>query len=165
VGLLAALFGVQRGLDVHVLDHATDGPKPALVRDLGATYHVGPLNALRRDFDIVIECTGAESIVVDVVSHTAPDGIICLLGVSDPGKPTTIDMGALNNDIVIGNRVLFGSVNANHRHYEAAMRALGRANPDWLRRLITRRVPLASWHEAFEKRPHDVKTVIDFASE
>ena len=165
VGLLAAMFGVQRGLEVHVLDHAADGPKPALVRDLGATYRVGPLDDLRRDFDIVIECTGAESIVRDVVSHTAPNGIICLLGVSDPGTATTIDMGTLNNTIVIGNRVLFGSVNANRRHYEAAMRALGQASHDWLRRLITRRVPLANWSEAFEKQPHDVKTVIDFDSE
>jgi hypothetical protein len=30
-------------------------------------------------------------------------------------------------------------------------------------RLITRRVPLARWTEAIERRPHDVKTVIDFA--
>ncbi len=39
IGLLAALMGVQRGLDVHVLDHNKGGPKAALVRDLGATYH------------------------------------------------------------------------------------------------------------------------------
>ena len=39
IGLLAAMIGVQRGLDVHVLDHLTDGPKPDLVSDLGATYH------------------------------------------------------------------------------------------------------------------------------
>jgi hypothetical protein len=31
-----------------------------------------------------------------------------------------------------------------------------------LRRLITRRVPLDRWQEAFERRPDDVKTVIDF---
>ena len=36
IGLLAALMGMQRDLDVHVLDHNKDGPKPALVRDLGA---------------------------------------------------------------------------------------------------------------------------------
>ena len=39
VGLLAALMGVQRGLDVHVLDRDGAGRKPRLVRDLGATYH------------------------------------------------------------------------------------------------------------------------------
>ena len=41
IGLLAALLGVQRGLDVHVLDRVTEGAKPQLVADLGATYHSG----------------------------------------------------------------------------------------------------------------------------
>src|SRR4051812_44160257 len=39
VGLLAGLMGVQRGLEVHVLDRNKTGPKPALVKELGATYH------------------------------------------------------------------------------------------------------------------------------
>lgn len=34
IGLLAAMMGVQRGLEVHVLDRAEAGPKPGLVRDL-----------------------------------------------------------------------------------------------------------------------------------
>jgi threonine dehydrogenase-like Zn-dependent dehydrogenase len=39
IGLLAALLGAQRGLDVHVLDQVTDGPKVDAVTALGATYH------------------------------------------------------------------------------------------------------------------------------
>src|SRR4249919_1636665 len=41
IGLLAALIGHQRGLDVHVLDRLESGTKPDLVRALGATYHTG----------------------------------------------------------------------------------------------------------------------------
>ncbi|HTS02388.1 MAG TPA: alcohol dehydrogenase catalytic domain-containing protein, partial [Thermoanaerobaculia bacterium] len=41
IGLLAALLGKQRGLDVHVLDRSDAGPKPDLVRALGATFHAG----------------------------------------------------------------------------------------------------------------------------
>src|SRR4051794_7717148 len=41
IGLLAALIGVQKGYDVHVLDRVTEGLKPQLVRQLGATYHSG----------------------------------------------------------------------------------------------------------------------------
>jgi hypothetical protein len=59
VGLLAALFGVQRRLDVHVLDRVTTGPKPHLVRMLGAIYHTGPVADACPDVDIVLECTGA----------------------------------------------------------------------------------------------------------
>ena len=34
--MLAALIGVQHGADTHVLDRATSGPKPGLVKQLGA---------------------------------------------------------------------------------------------------------------------------------
>src|SRR5689334_11018125 len=39
IGLLAGLMGMQRGLEVHVLDHTRGGAKEAIVRDLGGTYH------------------------------------------------------------------------------------------------------------------------------
>ncbi|HEV7965284.1 MAG TPA: alcohol dehydrogenase catalytic domain-containing protein, partial [Actinoplanes sp.] len=41
IGLLAALMAVQHGLELHVLDRNTSGPKPKLVRDLGGVYHSG----------------------------------------------------------------------------------------------------------------------------
>jgi len=47
------------------------------------------------------------------------------------------------------------------RYMEAAG-ALRRADRAWLERLITRRVPLDHWHDALERRPDDVKVVIDF---
>jgi threonine dehydrogenase-like Zn-dependent dehydrogenase len=64
--------------------------------------------------------------------------------------------------MVLENRVVFGTVNANLRHYHAAARALARAERAWLERLITRRVALDDWHAAYEKRAGDVKTVLVF---
>src|SRR5262249_40881485 len=46
IGLLAALIGVQRGLDVHVLDRNQHGVKPTLVSDLGAIFHAGAASKL-----------------------------------------------------------------------------------------------------------------------
>ena len=43
IGLLAALLGRQLGLEVHVLDQVTEGLKPQLVADLGATSHHGTI--------------------------------------------------------------------------------------------------------------------------
>jgi len=60
------------------------------------------------------------------------------------------NIGALNREVVLGNRVIFGSVNANRRHYEAAIDALSRADSAWLHAVITRRVPLDRWREASE---------------
>lgn len=164
VGLLAAMIAAKRNLEVHVLDRDTAGLKPDLVRDLGATYHAGPMGELRRDFDIIIEATGSVSVIEQVFEHTAPGAITCLLSVSARAKKTPVDLGSLNAEIVLGNRVVFGSVNANRRHYTSALLALGAANRKWLARLITRRVPLADWQAAYEKRPGDVKTMIEFPS-
>src|SRR5207244_12382149 len=58
IGLLAALLGVQRGLDTHVLDRVTEGRKPDIVKDLGATYHTGSVAEACADADVVIEATG-----------------------------------------------------------------------------------------------------------
>jgi threonine dehydrogenase-like Zn-dependent dehydrogenase len=161
VGLLAALLGVQRGLEVHVLDVVTDGPKPELVRDLGATYWTTPVPELPVDVDVVIECTGVGAVIADVLSATGPHGVVCLAGVSGPGRRLSLDLGALNREWVLENDAVFGSVNANRRHYEAAAEALAKANADWLGRLVTRRVPLDRFGEAMDAQPHDVKVVLD----
>jgi hypothetical protein len=73
-----------------------------------------------------------------------------------------LDIGGLNRSAVLANDVVFGTVNANRRHYEAAAAALARAEPAWLERLITRRVPLERWDQALERRPDDVKVTIEF---
>ena len=72
VGLLAALLGVQRGLEVHVFDRVTDGPKPDLVRDLGATYHTEGVAESGVLADVAVECTGAPALVLDLLAHGAP---------------------------------------------------------------------------------------------
>jgi threonine dehydrogenase-like Zn-dependent dehydrogenase len=160
VGLLAALMGKQRGLEMHVLDRVDKGPKPDLVRALDATYHVGDLGKLAPD--IVIECTGAGSVVLDAMGRTAPGGIVCLAGVSSGGHKIDFDIGDLNRGMVLENDTVFGSVNANRRHYRAAAEALAKADKTWLARLITRRVPLARWQEAFKPHAHDIKVVVEF---
>ncbi|MDQ0756407.1 glucose 1-dehydrogenase [Arthrobacter sp. B3I4] len=161
VGLLAALLGVQQGLDVHVFDIVKDGPKPGLVRDLGATYHSEPLPESGIIADVLVECTGVTPVVLDVLTTHARDAITCLTGVSSTGKQTRVDVGALNRETVLTNGVVFGSVNANRRHYDAAAKALSEANESVLRRLITRRLPLAEFADAFEAHPDDVKVVLD----
>ena len=161
VGLLAAMIGMQRGYQVHVLDRTTDGPKPAMVHDLGAHYHASPLDLIELEADVVIECTGAPSVIANVIGRAAPSGIVCLAGIGGK-QEAPFDMGEFNRTMVLNNDVVFGSVNANRRHYEMAAAALGRADQAWLARLISRRVPLSNWQEALERRPGDIKVVIDF---
>ena len=159
IGLLAALLAAQRGYELHVLDRVTDGPKPELVRRLGGTYHAGDASAAGK-VDIVLEATGAGEVVAQALRGTARNGIVCLTGVSSGGRPLDFDVGGFNRDVVLENDVVFGTVNANHRHYDAAAEALAAADRDWLRGLITRRIPLEHWEDALERRPDDVKVVV-----
>jgi glucose 1-dehydrogenase len=162
IGLLAALMGMQRGLDVHVYDHNQGGPKQALTRDLGGTYHSEPETLARLAPDILIECTGVPAVIRDCLGATGPAGIVCLTGVTEPGKVFDLDIGRINRTMVLNNDCVFGTVNANRRHYEMAAEALAKADKSWLGRLITRRVRLDRFSEALEHRKGDIKVVVDF---
>jgi threonine dehydrogenase-like Zn-dependent dehydrogenase len=165
IGLLAALLGSQRGLDVHVLDRVTDGPKPGLVADLGATYHHEEITAVTEKLrpDVIIEATGVQQLVFAAMNGTGAYGIVCLTGVSSEGPLMKIDGGELNREIVLENDAIVGSVNANLRHYALAAEALAKADLDWLGRLVTRRVPLDRFQEAFAAQPEDVKVALEFS--
>ena len=163
IGLLAALLSVQRGYDTYVLDLVTEGRKPEMVRRLGATYfHSGDLGEAAAEADIVIECTGFVQMLLEVGPQHVRYRIICLTGVSAAGTESSVDPGLLNRNMVLQNSVLFGSVNANRRHYELAAQALAEADPDWLAGLITRQVPIGQWADAYTRQPDDIKTVLTF---
>ena len=161
IGLLAALIGVQRGLDVHVIDQMAAGVKPDLVHDLGATYHTGTIADAFPNPDVIIECTGVSTLVLDAMTHVGTGGVVCLTGVSSGGHVVQVDEGALNRSMVLENVAVVGSVNANKRHYEAAAAALAKADRGWLARLVNRRVPLEQWQQALNRQPDDVKVIIE----
>jgi threonine dehydrogenase-like Zn-dependent dehydrogenase len=163
IGLLGALMGRQRGLDLHVLDRHDSGPKPALIRDLGGTHHTNSQSLRDLRFDIVLECTAAPALIVEGMARCAASGIVCLLGVSPSGQKAEFDIGGFNRKLVLGNEVVFGAVNANLSHYRQAADALSRAELSWLDRLITRRVPLSRWREAFTPHRDDIKVVLEFS--
>jgi threonine dehydrogenase-like Zn-dependent dehydrogenase len=164
IGVLAAALGRLRDLEVHVLDRATEGIKPDVVKALGAEYHTGDITEVAEavEPDLVVECTGVAELVAGAMQHTAPGAIVCLAGVA-PSRNLNVDIGALNNELVLENDVVFGSVNANRRHFEQAVESLRAADQDWLRSLITRTVPFDSWQEAIEKGDDDIKVVVEFA--
>jgi threonine dehydrogenase-like Zn-dependent dehydrogenase len=161
IGLLAALLAVQRGLEVHVLDQVTSGPKPELVEGIGAKYHTGTVSDACDQPDVVMECTGVGSLVFDAMEHMGPGGVLCLTGLSSGGRSLGVDAGMLNRSMVLENEAVVGSVNANRRHYQAAADALAKADKGWLVRMISRKVPLEHFEDAFVRQPDDIKVVIE----
>ena len=162
IGLLAAMLGVQRGFDIHVLDRVQSGPKPDLVRALGATYHSGTVASLDFEPDVIIECTGVGTVLSDSIQKVASGGIVCLTGVGSGGRATgpTADIAAA---MVLKNNAVVGSVNANKRHWYKAGQALARADRSWLSRLITRRETPENFATALQRKDDDIKVVVQFA--
>jgi threonine dehydrogenase-like Zn-dependent dehydrogenase len=156
IGLLMALAAAHHGAEVHVLDREASGPKPGLAEALGATYHTGMVADACEGPDVVFECTGDPSLVLEAAASVDPSGVVCCLGRS-------LDAGAAaaGRSVVLENRVIVGTVNANRRHYEAALDLLVRADRAWLGGLISRTVPLDRFGEAFVRRPDDIKVLLE----
>ena len=163
IGLLAALGGVELGLDVHVLDRATSGPKPGLVKDLGATYHSSAISNIGFKPDVVIECTGAGQVIADAITNVGSGGIVCLTGVGKGGAAPDWAIADIAAATVLQNNVIVGSVNANKRHWYKAGLALSKADRKWLERLITRREKPENFQQVLYRQPGDIKNIIQFS--
>jgi glucose 1-dehydrogenase len=163
IGLLAALIGVQHGMEVHVLDRMATGSKPELVKALGATYHSTTVSEVGFDPDIIIECTGVGMVVAQSILKVGAGGIVCLTGVGSGGAAAGTAIADVAAGAVLRNNVIVGSVNANKRHWYKAGEALARADRKWLARLISRREKPENFKLALNRKPDDIKVIIQFA--
>jgi glucose 1-dehydrogenase len=172
VGILAAAAMRIRGLDVTVVSREPEGSaRDRLLREAGIRYlstTSAPIADLPRQLgaiDIVLEATGAAAVIAPALNIVGRDGVCVLASVTEAGRQWEIDLGAWNRQMVLGNRLVFGVVNAGRRHFEAAVRDLMAAEerrPGWMGRLITRRLPFTEAGRALVRAPEDIKTVLDF---
>jgi threonine dehydrogenase-like Zn-dependent dehydrogenase len=162
IGLLAAGVTSLGGYEVHVLDRVETGLKPELVSALGATYHSGSVLDLEFDPDVIVECTGVGSVIADSVQKIGAGGVVCLTGVG-AGGVTPRAVGDMAAAAVLKNNVIVGSVNANKRHWYKANQRLARIESKWLSRLITRYEKPENFKQALERKPDDIKVVIQFS--
>jgi threonine dehydrogenase-like Zn-dependent dehydrogenase len=160
VGLLAALALRLRGLDVTAFAR-TPAPTPnsALMERIGARYvstHEMPVadaGARFGPFDLILEATGHSEPVFEAAPVLAKNGILILSSVTGGSTPVQIDGDRFNLEFVLGNKVMFGTVNANRGHFEAGVRDFAQAEltwPGWLSGLLTHPVRgLESYAELF----------------
>ena len=167
IGLLAALVGIQHGLEVPSSTGLKLGLKPELVRALGATYHTGAVAGVGFEPDVIVECTGVGQVINDAIRGIGAGGVVCLTGVGTGGStvgPPSLTLRQRQRQwqrqwqwqwqwqwregvtvtvtvTVLKNNVVVGSVDANKRHWYKAGQVLARADRAWLARLLTRREP------------------------
>jgi glucose 1-dehydrogenase len=162
IGMLATYMLVLEGYEVWTAARGEPGSeKGRLVQASGARYvstRATPLAAVREDvggFDLVIEAAGNAEVMVDAVRALRRNGVACLLGLDAHRRPIEVESTLLGVDVVIENRVVFGSVNAHRTDWQAAVGALEAMHarwPDPLEAMVGRRVPPDRFEDAFAFR-------------
>ena len=173
IGLLGATLLRLRGINTYVLDRSKQGGfKSSIITQIGGhhvdstTTTVSELAADRGPFDLILEASGYAPLVFEALEQLALDGVLCLLGISGESGEVPVAAGKFNNRFVLGNRLVFGSVNANQVDFQAGVQHLEQINSQWpglLDSFLTRRVPFDSFEEAYERQPGDVKVVIELS--
>lgn len=160
IGLMAALALRLRGLDVCAFART---PQPnlnaSLLEEIGACYlstrEISIAAAAQRHgpFDLIFEATGYSPIVFDAAHALAKNGVLVLSSVTGGKRTTEVSSDRLNLEFVLGNKVMFGTVNANRSHFEAGIADFARAEatwPGWLSKLLTHPIQgLESYQELF----------------
>ncbi len=138
VGLLAAMTLKQRGLDVWLRSlEPPDHPRAQLARQAGIRY----LASGDDPADIVIEATGSSEGAFMALRSLAPLGICAVLGASEGVGKVSF------RDLVVGNQVVFGSVNSSPESFTRAIEDLGRFDRSTLWAMIERR-PFSDWERS-----------------
>lgn len=154
IGLLTTYL--LRLADVEVWTASLE-PENELVEQAGAHYastQDTDLSELGK-FDLVIEAAGNAQLMAEALGLLRRSGVACLLGIDPRVQTVGLDGPVLGVDTILENRVLFGSVSAHRQDWVAALADLDRAHERWteaLEQLVTLRVPLDRFREAFEHR-------------
>jgi threonine dehydrogenase-like Zn-dependent dehydrogenase len=162
IGLLTTILLRLDGVEVCT---ASLEPDSDIVRTVGATYvstKETPVSGLGT-FDLVVEAAGDAQLMADSLAHLRRSGVACLLGIDGREQTVQLDGRVIGVDAVLENRVVFGSVNAHRRDWLAGVAALDRARDRWqdaLESLVSLRVPLDRFAEAFDHSPGKATLVL-----
>jgi glucose 1-dehydrogenase len=130
IGLLAAAVLGLRGLSVDLVSlEAADSSRARLAERTGARY----LNAPDRKYDIAIEAAGAPGAASMGMAALGALGVLIVLGAAESTDPLPL------TDLIVGNQVVAGSVNASPAAFAQAAGDLPRLPPELLAALIERR--------------------------
>jgi threonine dehydrogenase-like Zn-dependent dehydrogenase len=171
IGLLAAALMRARGLRTIVIGReSADDERARIATALGAEY-VSVASKTLHDVvkdtgepELIVEATGSAHVAFDAMQILNRDGVLCLLSVTGGTGTATEPIDAINQRLVLGNQVVFGSVNANPRHFAMGVKDLGAIEKKWpgvLRRLLNNPLPWQNHRQWFEHRGHDIKATLE----
>jgi glucose 1-dehydrogenase len=171
VGLLAAAVLRARGMRTVIAGREPAGDLRARIAvDLGAEYVSVTTSTLLDlpkqigDPDLIIEATGSAKVVFDAMEILAPNGVLSLLSLTGGSGTNLEPIERINQRLVLGNQVVFGSVNAHPRHFARGVDDFVTMEQNWpgvLNRLLTDRIPWQNYNTWFTQRGGGIKTVLD----
>ena len=173
IGFAAVMACIARSWPVVLYGRdVADSFRAGLARSLGAQYVPAeqmtwePDDVERDGFDLVLECTGSDEVMVSAAQSLRSCGIMVWLGSTRLPGPRSHNVEKLMRDGLIRNQLHIGSVNAAPRDFHDALNhlsLLSRTHRAELSSLITSRVTLADslWHYK-HRQPQGIKTVITY---
>jgi threonine dehydrogenase-like Zn-dependent dehydrogenase len=173
VGLLGAMALVTAGFETVVYAREPlPNPKATLCEAIGARYVAAGDTSLERlaatigNVDLVYEATGASSVAFEMLRALGTNGVFVFTGVPGRRAPIELDTDTIMRNLVLKNQVVFGTVNAGHQAFQAAVRDLGAFVEQWpaaVRSLITSRQPVEAFRDLLLGPSHGIKNVLTFA--
>jgi glucose 1-dehydrogenase len=151
-----------------------DSFRSHLVQRLGAKYHAlsqfgsEPVEIEQDGFDLILECTGSDEVLMHAARWLASCGVMVWLGSSRMPKARMHNLDVLMRNAVLRNHVHLGTVNAAPRDFAAALEHLAllqKSSAVEVAAVLTDRVPLqdALWHYR-HRVPQGIKTVVTYDS-
>jgi len=147
IGLLAALVLRLRGIETYSFARTPKpNPKAELLEEIGAHYISTkelPLQEAVAEFgpfDLIFEATGVSAIVFESMHVLAKNGVLVLSSITGGSRTTEIASDKLNLDFVLGNKVMFGTVNAHRGYFEMGISDFAQAEltyAGWVAKLLT----------------------------
>src|SRR5438128_486474 len=147
LGLLATLVLRLRGVEVTSFGN-TMPPflNSTLIEEIGARYvstkELSLTHASSKcgPFDLILEGTGYSPLVFEAMNVLAKNGVLAMVSVTGGSRQVEVPSDKINLGFVLGNKVAFGSVNANREYFESGVKDLSTAElqyPGWLKKLLT----------------------------
>ena len=90
--------------------------------------------------DLIIDATGSSAIAFDSMQLLGHNGVLVWTSVTGGRQHVEVPSDKVNLDWVLGNKLLLGSVSANHEHFEMGIRDLALAEvtyPGVIQRILT----------------------------
>jgi glucose 1-dehydrogenase len=147
IGLLAALVLRLQGVETYSFARTPKpNPKAELLEEIGVHYvstkemSVADAAAKFGSFDLIFEATGVSSIVFESAHIVAKNGVLVLSSITGGSHKTEVESDRLNLEFVLGNKVMFGTVNAHRGYFEKGIADFAQAEaawPGWVPRLLT----------------------------